>query len=1504
MSNELITNNNTPSPDANKPIAQAGTADQAKDGVSANLGDTKASLSGAVGSLQNFAKGKGSMLDAGMAVKGAVDSVRGLSGKISESVMMPIMTKLAVFKGTATLPAAKQLDPVLGIDVHVVNLPPPVPTPLPHPYIAILMRPKDWVSCMINTYKPQIVATATDMAGSVSSGAGAAVVTHGSALFDMAMGLAGLSASVKFGGYVPRAITGTTAKNFPHIPFGAGWHPAFAVPIKKNHGKVFLGSLFVTADGDPMAGMFHLNFDCWDVGIIDLFKFKRNGAKKSPDPSGPQLELYVPSGTLLPIPWGRPVLVNSIPTPINPLSIADKLFKSGLGKLAKSKAAQKAREKAIGKLPLSCATKTKLSKKYGTGQSHPVEVAEGYFYTDNEDFSLPGPIPLSWERTWYSYSPYKGPLGHGWHHSYDMAMAIDHDLSMATLRMTDGRGMDIPLPKDTKTASFHRVEKLHLHLHEDGYYFIEDTDGLQYRFTQKEYTVHGNPLRQQLLQSIANTNGYALRFAYTDKGYLDTITDSSGRLLTVENDTAGRITVIYAPHPDDAGRTFAIARYSYTGEGDMVSHTDALGQPMTFEYEGHQMVKEVWRNGLAWQFWYSGTGTNAKCVEVRGDGGLLHYKFDYTDPQCTVVTDSLGHCKQFYHQAGRVIKYIDANGGAWEYRYNRHSELEWETDPLGNQTGYTHDDRGNIVTVTEPDGLFSQTGYYNIRYPHLPTEATDARGGKWEWAYDGAGNLVKRKDPLGAVTKFDYEDGLLQRLTDALGTATLLKYDKQYNLHSITAPNGATTCYRYDMLGQTTQVSNPNGALQTRMLDKLGRATTINDFDDNVIQLQYDALDNVVVYKDRKKEVRYTYKGLWKLTSRSEAGATIRFAYDTEEQLRHIVNEQGDSYDFELDPAGNVIAESGFDGLLTRYQRNKAGWVTTQQKPSEKIVNYEHDATGRVVKMLYHDGTESTYTYDKGELAEARNEDAVVKFERDILGNVIKENANGNEITTTYDILQRRTKISSTLGADIALDFDELDNVTNMFANGWQSEFKYDNLGLEIERNMLAGVSSYIQRDKLGRIKSHRVAVGHSKAAPARLYKQYVWDANDQLRQIVDHKKGATTFEHDTWGNLAKTTFADGEVQLRNPDKVGNLFETKDRRDRKYDKGGRLLESKTAKYSYDEEGFLIKKELKNGEVWRYEWNAAGMLAKVLRPDKNSITFAYDALGRRIFKKFRKTATRWVWDGNKPLHEYKEFDFRESTADDFITWIFEEDSFAPAAKIKGEKKYSLVCDHLGTPTQGYNEEGEKIWERELDSYGKKRQEVGDEGFCGITYQGQVFDKDIELTFNYFRWYNQEEGIYCSQDPIGLLGGAKLYHYVADSNSQIDCYGLATYRRKNGQFGKKPGRKSNKDNERELESARTQGVRDAWKQEADLVRREEPGTRRWNEAEINELKETGKVKGYEGHHINSVKGDKKRTHAENLSNARNPNNIKFLTPDEHLVAHDNSFHKPTSGPLLNR
>jgi len=59
-------------------------------------------------------------------------------------------------------------------------------------------------------------------------------------------------------------------------------------------------------------------------------------------------------------------------------------------------------------------------------------------------------------------------------------------------------------------------------------------------------------------------------------------------------------------------------------------------------------------------------------------------------------------------------------------------------------------------------------------------------------------------------------------------------------------------------------VINPNGLSQTRNYDLLRRIRNVIDFDKNDIYLEYDALDNVIHYQDKKKEVHYTYKGLWK----------------------------------------------------------------------------------------------------------------------------------------------------------------------------------------------------------------------------------------------------------------------------------------------------------------------------------------------------------------------------------------------------------------------------------------------------------------------------------------------------------------------------------------------------------------------------------------------------------------------------------------------------------------
>lgn len=72
----------------------------------------------------------------------------------------------------------------------------------------------------------------------------------------------------------------------------------------------------------------------------------------------------------------------------------------------------------------------------------------------------------------------------------------------------------------------------------------------------------------------------------------------------------------------------------------------------------------------------------------------------------------------------------------------------------------------------------------------------------------------------------------------------------------------------------------------------------------------------------------------------------------------------------------------------------------------------------------------------------------------------------------------------------------------------------------------------------------------------------------------------------------------------------------------------------------------------------------------------------------------------------------------------------------------------------------------------------------------------------------------------------------------------------------------------------------------------------GSANWNPSERDELLETGKVRGCEGHHINSV--------AENPSQQTDPNNIRFYrSHKEHLQkGHNGNFRKPSSGELIDK
>lgn len=97
-------------------------------------------------------------------------------------------------------------------------------------------------------------------------------------------------------------------------------------------------------------------------------------------------------------------------------------------------------------------------------------------------------------------------------------------------------------------------------------------------------------------------------------------------------------------------------------------------------------------------------------------------------------------------------------------------------------------------------------------------------------------------------------------------------------------------------------------------------------------------------------------------------------------------------------------------------------------------------------------------------------------------------------------------------------------------------------------------------------------------------------------------------------------------------------------------------------------------------------------------------------------------------------------------------------------------------------------------------------------------------------------------------------------------------------------------------RGVEASRRAGVRAAWNAEADLIRRTGEGSRNWSDAQIDDILTTGRVRGYEGHHIFNV------TKYPHL--AADPRNVRFGTRREHFEWHDNDWRRETTGELIER
>ena len=1300
--------------------------------------------------------------------------------------------------------ADSHITMIVGVDVHVTTAPPFNPI---HPYMGMVMDPADYIPFL-----------------------GTNVSVNG----------------------LKRGVSDTGGMIIPlmHIPLAG----PFAMASMIGHESMnFFASQTVFCDGSRMSPKGHMVMTCNDVGIPLSAGIGKNKAGKTRlIPS-----LFAPTSFSLPVPTGKPVMVGGPYVPdwggmLTGLAASIgfsslmKLGGKGLGKALKTFNHKVLKNTNIQKRFPS--TK-KLSAYLCRNGFEPVNLVNGVVVYEGTDFGFPSPLPLEWSRAWYSDSEYEGWLGHGVHCCYDRTVESFKDEGVTMLRMEDGRAVAFPLI--APGGEFYmRTERMTLRRTEKGYEAYSHDSLLTYRFDMRD----GGAWR---MTRIENPDGLHIQLRFSN-GRLSGVSDPAGRTVHAATDTKGRVTSLsfvtdkgeerlvsytYDESGNMTGITDAMDKtteMSYSGHL-MTEKTDRNGDTYRWEYDSKgRCVHTYGTDGMMEGRieYHPSEGYN---LVTDSTGGTTTYRYT-PDQLVTSEIDPLGNeTRHSYTDFMEPYRTIDPEGGVTGYSYDNDGNLTGVTYPDGSGEMYIYDDKGRLSIHVDREGN-KTVRLYDTERPHLVSRFIDRDGGVTEFTHDSHGQPVgvgkgDRRSELsydGSLNLVSWhEDGRL------LGG---WKHDARGRLIERSSPGNRTEFYVYDALDRLRRIDARDGNVIHLGYDSYDSITEARDARRHV-RMGYNSVGSMTWREEGGNRVSFRYDGMDRLREVvNEAGAGYVFRRDLAGNVSSEKDYGGIERIYHRDGCGRVTRIDRPGGRSTAYTYDTMGRVLTAEYHDGTKEEYGYDRNGLMA------------TADNGEARMVFERDPMGRVTRETMG--LPGGDRFTEVMSVeseYNAYGERIRVGSSLGADTELSYDRLGLVGGIKATvgkpeaddasaygdaggdvrPWESTIGRDDAGREVERFATGGIRITTDYNDMGLVRSRHVRSGNRHTG----WRSYRWDVGARLMSMRGNlSPEPVIFDYDSMCNLVRGDYSMYESVFRTPDKVGNLYREDGCKGREYDRGGRLLWDGEYHYRYDCEGNLVHKSRRdvpvpenNGHTgkkgwlgmlfsaddvdtdngskettpfacWQpgdtcYEWQANGMLAGVRTPDGRTVTFGYDALGRRVSKRTGNSVHRFGWDGNVVLHEWdieeadrpklvtdetgrEEYDGTEKP-DNLVTWVYDGTSFTPVAKVTDVERYTIVHDYLGTPTQAYDSKGELVWEMLLDVYGKVAECHGDRTLVPFRYQGQYEDEETGLYYNRFRYYSPEMGIYISSDPIGLIGkNPTLYGYVEDVNIWLDIYALAT------------------------------------------------------------------------------------------------------------------------------